>query len=200
MIEHSEQLNELAAALSAAQATIQPALKDSTNPHFKTKYADLSSVWSACRDALTRNGLSVLQSPGFDVETNAVFLTTTLLHKSGQWIRGTAGCRPKDGTPQSVGGAVTYLRRYGLAALLGVVADEDDDGESAQPRAQAKAADGQITQAQVRAVEALCKTLGKEPDAAANHYYKKQVHALTLEEGNGLLDALKQLQAKAAKA
>ncbi|HYE74238.1 MAG TPA: ERF family protein, partial [Blastocatellia bacterium] len=132
MIEHSEQLDKLATALSAAQGQIKVAIKDSTNPHFKSRYADLGSVWDACKDALSANELSIVQSPGFNDDAQSVYLTTMLLHKSGQWMRGVSGCKPKDGSPQSVGSAITYLRRYGLAALLGVVSD-DDDAESAQP-------------------------------------------------------------------
>ena len=63
MIEHSEQINELAKALAAAQAEIEGASKDKTNPHFKSRYADLASVWEACRKPLSKHGLSVIQGP-----------------------------------------------------------------------------------------------------------------------------------------
>jgi len=144
---HSMTLDLLAKALCAAQSQVEGAKKDSENPYFRSKYADLSSVWLACREALHSNGLSVVQSPGF--ENGVVTLTTILLHESGQWIQGTAGApavgKSKDGVQlppdaQSVGSALTYLRRYALAAIAGVV-QEDDDGEAAvKPSRQTKPA------------------------------------------------------------
>lgn len=127
----SELIDELAAALCKAQAVMGGALKDSANPFFKSKYADLESVWSACRQALTNNGLSVVQgTDGTDVN---VGVSTRLIHVSGQWIESTVWMTPKDGSPQAVGSAITYARRYGLAAMTGIY-QTDDDAESAQGR------------------------------------------------------------------
>ena len=128
-MDMSEQVNELAAALTKAQAEIKGASRDSENPFFQSKYADLASVWDACRAALTNHGLSVAQGVG--IEGVGVQVTTLLLHSSGQWLRATAISVPKDLSPQSIGSATTYLRRYGLAAMAGV-APEDDDGNAAQ--------------------------------------------------------------------
>lgn len=128
----SEHINELAAALSLAQKEIKGALKDSNNPFFKSRYADLESVWGASKTPLTNNGLSVVQAFGFEGETD--YLDTILLHKSGQWISGRQRLLSKDKTAQGMGSAATYARRYGLAAIVGVV-QTDDDGESAQGRA-----------------------------------------------------------------
>ncbi len=137
MIEKSEQINELAAALSKAQAAIQPAVKDAENLGFKnaktgkaSKYADLAAVWDACRAPLSTNGLSVVQLPA-DAEAGRVALTSILLHASGQYISATFSMRLMQDTPHGAGSALTYLRRYALAALVGVVADEDDDGNAA---------------------------------------------------------------------
>jgi hypothetical protein len=127
----SEQIGELAAALSDAQAEMEGASKSSANPFFKSKYADLSSVWEACRGPLTKYGLSVIQSP--EVTGNLVSVETRLLHESGQWIAGVVSCTAKDDSPQSVGSAITYLRRYALQSFAGV-APEDDDAEAAQGR------------------------------------------------------------------
>lgn len=128
---HSEQINELAAALAKAQGQIEGAKKDSINPHFKNRYADLASVWDACREALTTNGLSVVQSAenceaGYGV-------TTMLLHTSGQWIRGTLYLKPAKDDPQGAGSALTYARRYALAAMVGI-APEDDDANAASQK------------------------------------------------------------------
>ena len=124
----SDQLDQLAAALSAAQAVIEGADKGNTNPHFKSKYADLASVWDACRKPLTDNGLSVVQALGSNGD--AVTCTTMLLHKSGQFIRTVFEMTPQQKTPQAAGSCATYLRRYSLQALVGV-APEDDDGNAA---------------------------------------------------------------------
>jgi len=86
MNDQSDQINDLAAALSKAQGEITGALKDSANPFFKSKYADLASCWDACRTQLSKNGLAVIQTTE-KVETG-VCVVTTLTHASGQWIRG----------------------------------------------------------------------------------------------------------------
>jgi hypothetical protein len=127
----SESISDLAAALCKAQTVMGGALKDSANPFFKSKYADLESVWSACRQALTSNGLSVVQ--GTDGTDVSVGVSTRLIHTSGQWIESTVWMTPKDGSPQAVGSAITYARRYGLAAMVGIY-QTDDDAESAQGR------------------------------------------------------------------
>lgn len=128
MIEHSEKLDQLAAALAKAQASVKGAKKDASNPFFKTTYADLASVWDACREALTSNGLSVVQFPGFD--NGIATLSTMLLHSSGQWLSATAGAPLAKMDAQGVGSALTYLRRYTLAAVASV-SPEDDDGQAA---------------------------------------------------------------------
>lgn len=125
----SEQINELATALSIAQGKITGALKDSANPFFKSKYADLASVWDACRTALSENGLAVIQTTE-SVSPETITVITTLAHKSGQWIRGVLTMTPKDGSPQAAGSCLTYARRYALAAIVGV-AQIDDDANAA---------------------------------------------------------------------
>lgn len=127
----SNTLGNLAKALAAAQAEIEGAVRDSANPFFKSKYADLSSVWDACRAALTKNGLAVIQAPKAKEAT--VTVTTMLLHESGEWVAEELTATAKDDSPQAVGSIITYLRRYGLSSMVGV-APEDDDGESAQHR------------------------------------------------------------------
>lgn len=135
--ERSDSIKELATALAKAQAAIRPAVKDSENPHFRSKYADLSSVWEACRKPLTDNGLSVMQMP-VDAGDGRVALTTMLLHTSGEFISSTVSTKLQKDDAQGVGSALTYLRRYALSSAIGVVADDDDDGNHAsrQPVAQ----------------------------------------------------------------
>jgi len=127
----SESINELATALAKAQGQMTGAMKDAANPFFKSKYADLSSVWDACRKPLSDNGLAILQSPQADGVK--VSVETLLTHTSGQWIKDTLSVSAKDDSPQAVGSAITYLRRYALQSFAGV-APEDDDGEAAQGR------------------------------------------------------------------
>jgi hypothetical protein len=128
----SENLGELAKALAAAQGEMNAASKDATNPHFKTRYADLASIMDACRGPLAKHGLSVTQLPGRD-EAGQVTLTTTLMHSSGQYIGSTIGVRPAQENPQVVGSILTYLRRYTLASVVGVVSDDDDGEAASQP-------------------------------------------------------------------
>lgn len=134
-MQTSEQINELAAALAKAQGVMGGALKDSANPFFKSKYADLESVWQACRKALSENGLAVIQT----VTTNAdaTIVTTMLAHSSGQWIRDSLPLPPKEMTPQGIGSCISYARRYALAAAVGVY-QTDDDGEAAHGRGNAR--------------------------------------------------------------
>lgn len=128
----SENLGELAKALAAAQGEMNAASKDATNPHFRTRYADLASIMDACRAPLAKHGLSVTQLPGRD-EAGQVTLTTTLMHSSGQYIGSTIGVRPAQENPQVVGSILTYLRRYTLASVVGVVSDDDDGEAASQP-------------------------------------------------------------------
>lgn len=131
----SPQIHELAGALAKAQWKMAGAKRESANPFFKSTYADLASVWEACREPLTTNGLSLIQSPSADGPR--VTVTTLLLHTSGQWVRGDMTATAKDDSPQAVGSIVTYLRRYALAAFASVC-PVDDDGEAAQMRGPAK--------------------------------------------------------------
>ena len=134
-METSENINELAAALSKAQGKITGALKDSSNPFFKSKYADLASCWEACRAALSENNLAVIQTVRVNSDAGApcVLVTTMLAHASGQWVRDTLSLFPKDTGPQAFGSCITYGRRYGMTAIIGL-AQVDDDAETAGGR------------------------------------------------------------------
>jgi hypothetical protein len=134
MTSHSPELDQLATALAVAQGSIQPAIRDRTNPAFKSSYADLASTWDACRVALSSNGLAVSQHPG-RLEDGSVTVTTMLLHRSGQHITSVCSALPRDASPASVGSVVTYLRRYGLAAAVGVSPEDDDGQAGSQPAA-----------------------------------------------------------------
>lgn len=127
-MNQSPEINEIATALSKAQGQMNAAAKDSTNPHFKSKYADLASVWQACREPLSSNGLAVTQT--LDLIGDKQILITTLLHSSGQWMRSTM-LLPMCSKPQETGSILSYFRRYSLASICGVY-QSDDDAETAQ--------------------------------------------------------------------
>lgn len=133
----SEQINELAAALAKAQGQIEGAKKSSSNPFFKSKYADLAECWNTCREALTANGISVIQMPEEINENGRLNITTMLAHSSGQYISSTLTMTVTKLDPQAIGSAITYGRRYALAAMVGL-AQEDDDGEKAMARQEKK--------------------------------------------------------------
>jgi ERF superfamily len=158
-MQTSEQIAELAAALANAQAAMRGALKDSENPFFKSRYADLASIWEACREPLTANHLAIVQFPTATFEgkpeayewttrtgevrygvrvVTIVSVTTRVIHSSGQWLEDTMSTMLASGDAQSVGSATTYLRRYSLAAAVGI-APEDDDAEAAHTTSRAQA-------------------------------------------------------------
>lgn len=125
----SESIKELAAALSKAQGQIKGALKDSANPFFKSKYADLASVVEAIRMPLAANGISYVQI-AHDAQ-EAAKIETIILHSSGEWIScGAVAVPVSKADAQGFGSAMTYARRYSLSAAFGV-APEDDDGNAA---------------------------------------------------------------------
>jgi hypothetical protein len=127
----SDQIDQLALALAKAQGEFLSAKKDKDNPFFKSKYADLEAVVEATRPALSKNGLSVVQSV-FRMDDTHTYLVTLLLHASGQWIKSKAQINPQKADIQSLKSYNTYLRRICYESLVGVTTgDEDDDGHNA---------------------------------------------------------------------
>lgn len=127
----------IAAALSKAQAEMGKALKQTVNPHFRSKYADLGNVMDACLPALNAHGIAVIQPVVMTEHGNAV--RTTLIHESGEMLHCDVPLMVQKNDMQGLGSAITYARRYGLMAMAGI-APEDDDGNAAT-RAAPKAAD-----------------------------------------------------------
>ena len=128
MSSRSDSIKEIGTALAKAQAVLTGAVKDSVNPHFKNRYADLASCWDACRKALTSNGIAVVQMPEKDVI--GYYVETLLTHSSGEWIASKCYIHLQKDDPQGLGSAITYARRYGLSAMAGIC-PEDDDAEGA---------------------------------------------------------------------
>ena len=171
MIDKSETINELAAALSKAQAKLSHVKKDKTarirmkaGGEYTYTYADLGSTWDAGRAALTDNDLSVSQLPSFD--SGWLMLDTILMHASGQYISSQMRTRADEMDVKSIGSAITYLRRYAFAAIVGLVADEDDDGSAPNPptsgtqaaaQPQAERAPGKASDKQIKMLFAIWK-------------------------------------------
>jgi hypothetical protein len=132
MIETSADTAKLDAALAKAQGEFPAAIKDSNNPAFKTKYADLSAIMKAIRPALTKHGLSLTQWPVHS-EDNRVHMVTRIAH-AGEWIRGTFSMPCDKQNAHGYGSIIIYLRRYCAGSCLGVITDLDDDGNAASSR------------------------------------------------------------------
>lgn len=129
----SPEINELAAAIVKAQLALVPAAKDHVNPFFKSKYADLPTVWEAA-GPFREQGVAITQSP-MDAPDGYIVLDTQLSHTSGQWMRSRLKIRVAKDDPQGYGSALTYARRYALGCMTGIVTEEDDDGNAAsQPQ------------------------------------------------------------------
>lgn len=154
-------MKEIATALAKAQANLKVADKSSVNPHFKSKYADLAEVWDACREALTSEGLSVVQ---LVQRGEQPYLRTILLHSSGESIESeTPLFLPSAPTMQHLGSAVTYAKRIALMAIAGIsVGEADDDGEENRKAMQTDAEDKRKLADEFRIMLADLKKLIKE--------------------------------------
>jgi len=138
-MESSATIEKVAPALVRTQAEIGRIETTAENPHFKARYIDLAGLREIVRPILAKNELALVQTFG---ETNgeSVCVITTLLHASGEWLRTSLSLPYGRGSgPQVVGSAITYARRYSLCAILGLAADRDDDGNTAQSSVERKA-------------------------------------------------------------
>jgi len=216
-LSRSQSIKELAAAMAKAQAVIGTAHKDKSNPFFKSNYADLSSVWDACREALTKNGLSVLQ-PTF-IEDGKTFLETTLIHSSGEWISGILQVKPVKDDPQGMGSALTYARRYGLSALVGV-SPADDDGEGSMnrnqgnssspkppmepPKSKSETDPNKATQKQMGKIQAMFKDINPGMNSDAKREMASKITGkellsmsdLTKDDARTLIDGLAEIKTR----
>lgn len=141
-MEKSTEINELVTALVSAQAEFSAVPKGSVNPFFNSKYAGLPEVVEHTTPVLTKHGLSVMQFVTF-IEGYGDALTTYVAHTSGQYIADTMPLHLPKNDPQGQGSAITYARRYAYMAALGIVADNDDDGNAASGGNYSKPQQGQ---------------------------------------------------------
>jgi len=207
----SESITNLVKALTTFQGKMTAVKKDATNPFYKSKYATLDTIWESIRKPLSENGLSIAQT--MNLVNDKSVLETTLYHTSGEWISGTQLVNPVKDDPQSLGSAISYARRYSLSAILGVVADEDDDANVATkpepvkstttavkdtaPRpkpetpAPAKAEPG-ISAAQTKKIYASVKEKGITADQAKVYlkevFHKMSTKELTISEASRLIE------------
>ena len=131
---NSAEISEIAKALINVQRQLQPATKDANTPFTKSRYATLNSVPDSCRQALLSNGIRLRQYP-VPAEPGYLGLVTKLTHaESGQWQSSLAVVPLPKADPQGVGISMTYMRRYALSAMLGIVTEEDTDGEFASDK------------------------------------------------------------------
>lgn len=185
----TDSIAELAKALAKAQGEIENASKNAANPHFKSKYADLAEVLNTVRPVFSSHGLSVLQMPSFDGGIASV--ETMLMHTSGEWISNTCSAPVSKNDAQGVGSAITYLRRYSLAAFAGI-AQEDDDANGAvghnKPQQQARLPAGQpLTQSKPQLpAEQLQAALQAVRDGKRTAEQLRAKYALTDEQDNAL--------------
>lgn len=157
-MNRSTEIHELATALAKAQSTMAAAAKDSDNPFFRSKYADLASCWDAWRPAGPPNGLSLMQfataveerlgqpiqiqgddnrKPKTIHYVQRVSVETLLCHSSGQWVSEILTVLVKDDSPQATLSGETYCRRGGMAAMIGIAPDDDDGNEASNHGAEA---------------------------------------------------------------
>jgi hypothetical protein len=149
-MKSSEQVNELATALCKAQGDMGGAVKDSSNPFFKSSYADLTSVIKAIKQPFSDNGLSYTQFPVSN--EHGVGVSTRLMHTSGQWLEMEYTLPTVKKDPQASGSAITYARRYALQSIAGIPT-ADDDAESSMLRGAAN--DTKINSTQAAKLKAL---------------------------------------------
>ena len=182
----SESVKELNTALAKAQGELFAAKKDSINPHFKSKYADLASVWEACREALSSNGLSVTQMPA-EFQNNIMTLVTRISHSSGEWLEQTMTCPVGKPDPQGIGSCLTYMRRYALAAVVGVYQD-DDDANSASYAPKERPAT--LTDDELSKIKLLAVATHSDVAKIAQFYGKKELHEIERLHFNKIIEQL----------
>jgi len=170
--EFSPSIGKLVEALAKAQDDFKPIKKESSNPFFKSKYADLAAVIDATRKSLSRNGLAIIQPPCFDRTTGTVEIITLLAHSSGEWIKAILDMPVSKTDAQGVGSAITYGRRYARSAVLDVASEEDDDGNAAvsEPRKSRKEVEENTERAdylkvfEIQAIDDAIKSTGKSEE------------------------------------
>ena len=186
----SEQINEIAEALAAAQGEIQNPGKSAENPFFKSKYADLAEVLSVVRPAFSNHGLSVVQMP-YSSDDGAIGVTTMISHKSGQWMQGSLELplQVAKNVNQDAGSAITYMRRYALAAAAGV-AQEDLDANLGAENTGKVTTLKVISKAKAAEITALIEETGSDLVGFLNFCHAESVETIAANKYEKARDAL----------
>ncbi len=137
MIQTSEEIAEIAAAIAKAQLELENVERSGTNPHFRSRYAQLGAVLAEARAKFAQHNVAIVQA-AINGEGSNIGVVTRLAHASGQWIESTLYVAPTKFDAQGAGSVISYLRRYALMAMVGLAPD-DDDAEAAVGRPQARA-------------------------------------------------------------
>lgn len=173
-------MKSIATALAAAQANMGKALKQSSNPHFRSKYADLGSVMDACLPALNERGIAVIQPTGED--DLGRFVQTILIHgESGEQLSCRVPLIVGKNDMQGYGSAVTYARRYGLMAMAGI-APEDDDGNAAAKAAPKQEAPKKISAEQFQAINDLIFDTETDEAKFCAYYKVEELHDMNAKQ------------------
>jgi hypothetical protein len=209
-MQTSETINELAAALAKAQGQFTTAPRSAHDQHTGKNYATLADVLDVCREHLAANDLAIVQTPEPVEETSLVVVSTRLMHSSGQWIEGITrfpvvnigkqGARLEPDA-RSIMSALTYARRAGIASILGIAPDADDDGSAASgkpqpavpaPKAVAPDPNGVATPEQLKAITGLCGEK-YDPEGTVRDWYNATMQTLTNAQA---ADCIKKLSRK----
>jgi hypothetical protein len=177
----SESIAQIAKALSQVQAEIQNPANSAVNPFFKSKYAPLPDVLKIIRPLAGKYGLAIIQN-SYN-EEDKVFINTLIIHESGEWIEtDPLVLKPEKNTPQGVGSAITYGRRYAISAVFGISSEEDDDGnsnEKEKPKAKKDEPAVETVNPELAAAKKKAMDICKEK-AAMNEENKAKVKAVVV--------------------
>ena len=164
-MKQSETIAKIATALATVHGLVEPIVKDRVNPHFRSTYATLDAMMASVRPLLAGHGLSIVQGGAGPVSNSdgnivGVSVETMLAHSSGEFITSVIVLPLDKASAQAVGSAITYGRRYGVAALLALTTEEDDDGQAATPPVSRPVAQPHATTAPARADLPSCPKCG----------------------------------------
>jgi hypothetical protein len=190
-------MKSIATALAAAQINMGKALKQTSNPHFRSKYADLGSVMDACLPALNAHGIAVIQPTGEDEIGR--FVETRLIHgESGEQLSCRVPLIVSKNDMQGYGSAVTYARRYGLMAMAGI-APEDDDGNAAAKAAPKQELPQPITADQFQEMNDLIFDTETDEAKFCAYWQVEDLHDMTLKQGKDAIAMLTKKKLKLAE-
>lgn len=191
---NTEEVSGIALALAKAQSEMGRAIKDSANPHFKSKYADLASVMDACMGALNDNGIAVIQPMIYREGVGQVVKTQLVHGPSGESVACDVPLIVNKNDMQGLGSAITYARRYGLMLMAGIAAD-DDDGNAA-----VKAKPTMISNDIVKEIMQLVTHTKSDLDKLLGFYQVTNLRDMTADQGASALARLEKKLADQIKA